>query len=208
MVLAIFLSSCATTGEQAKLEGTGIGAFLGAAAGAALGAVACGGSADCIVMGAMTGAMAGGVGGFMYADNIEKHHQALKGKEHDLDTQIKVANNVNGEMQAMNQQIQTKISELNQDINSLQAEAKNKASTKEKLAVKKQQINEELNNIERTLESAKKESESIASFRSSSTETQRPNELKKLQIEEKKLEENINQMKQYSLDLASINQRL
>lgn len=208
MALIIFVSSCATTGEQAKLEGTGIGALLGAAGGAALGAIACGGNVDCIVMGAATGAVAGGIGGYMYADNLEKHHQALKGKEHDLDTQIKVANNINGEMQAINQKIQTKITELNQDISSLQAEAESHAGTKEKLAAKKKQINEERNNVERALESAKKERDSIASFHPSSAGNQQSNELKKLVAEQTRLEENIKQMEWHSRELASMSQRL
>ncbi len=179
--------------------GVGVGAGLGAV----IGAIVCG--ADCAALGAAAGAAAGAVGGYMYANNIDKHHQELTGKEDDLHTQLKVAKNINAEMQAINQNIQAKIAELDQDVSSLQAEDTRQASIKKELEAKKQQIDDEISNVQSALASAEKELESITAFRSSSAEGEHS---KELDTEYIKLVESVEKMKEHSPALAPMSQRI
>ncbi|GJL76835.1 MAG TPA: glycine zipper domain-containing protein [Nitrosomonas sp.] len=203
MMFAVLLSACATPGQQAKTEGTAMGTGLGAGLGAAIGAIVCG--ADCAAMGAAAGAIAGGIGGYMYANKIDKHHQQLIGKENDLNTQIQVARNINGEMQEINQNLQEKIVVFNQDISSLQAEANSHTDKTKELEDKKKQVNKEYDDVQLALASAKKELDSITAFRSSSTEGKQS---KELDAEYQKLVESVKEMELLGAEFATIKQRI
>ncbi|MDD5462501.1 MAG: YMGG-like glycine zipper-containing protein [Methylococcales bacterium] len=203
IVFAVLLSACANQSQQTKTEGTFTGAAIGAGIGSLIGLAA--GEGKGAAIGAGAGALLGGMGGFVYANNIDKHHQELLGKEDDLDTQIQVARNINNDMQESNRQLQVKIAEFNRDINSLQAEAGSQTDKMEKLKAKKQEINEEHQNVQIALASAKKELNSIAAFRASSAEGKQS---KVLDEEHVKLVERYKQLQEHSTALASMSQRI
>jgi len=177
--------------------------FFSSLLGAAIGAIVCG--ADCAAIGAAAGAIVGSVGGYMYADNINKHHQELTGKEDDLHTQLKVAKNINVEMQTINQNLQEKIVVFNQDISSLQAEASSHTDKTKELEDKKKQVNKEYDDVQLALASAKKELDSITAFRSSSTEGKQS---KELDAEYQKLVESVKEMELLGAEFATIKQRI
>lgn len=90
IVYMLLLSSCANQSQQAKTEGTAIGAGLGALAGAGIGFLA-GGDAKSAAIGAGAGALLGGLGGYAYANDMDQYHQELQGKENNIDAQIEIA---------------------------------------------------------------------------------------------------------------------
>ncbi|MGR9086239.1 MAG: YMGG-like glycine zipper-containing protein [Gammaproteobacteria bacterium] len=66
---AVLSCSCASQNQQAKTEGTAVGAIAGAALGGLAG-WAIGGDAKGAAIGAGVGALLGGAGGYSYADNL------------------------------------------------------------------------------------------------------------------------------------------
>src|SRR5215468_7517302 len=82
LLLTLVFTGCATQEDTARAQGTGIGAGIGAAVGAGLG-YALGGAQGALI-GAGVGAGLGAAGGYMYADQVAKRHEMLKGKEQDL----------------------------------------------------------------------------------------------------------------------------
>lgn len=202
IVYAGLLSACATQGQQAKTEGTMLGAGLGAAAGGLAG-WAIGGSGTSAAIGAGVGAFLGGAGGYSYAHNIDKHHQELAGKENNLDAQIQFAKNVSSETQKYNQKLQTKIVEFNQDISSLETQAGGQENIKQKLKIKKQQISKEFEDAQIGLATTKKDLSNLETFRST-----RGKQSKELDAEIMKLETSYKQLQQNSNALASLSQRI
>src|SRR5262245_10268329 len=90
LVAILFVAGCATTQEdQAKTEGTAVGAALGALVGAGIGYAA--GGTKGAVIGGVTGATLGGTGGYVYANQVANRHKALAGKENDLDARVAFA---------------------------------------------------------------------------------------------------------------------
>src|SRR5215471_7696135 len=100
LLLTLVFTGCATQEDTARAQGTGIGAGIGAAVGAGLG-YALGGA-----QGALIGAGLGAAGGYMYADQVAKRHEMLKGKEQDLNTRIAFAEAVNSDTRSYNQRLQ------------------------------------------------------------------------------------------------------
>ena len=154
IVYAALLSACATKGQEAKTEGTVGGAALGAVIGGGLG-YAIGGNATGAAVGAGVGALLGGLGGYTIADNIDKNNQELQAKEISVDDQIRIAKDINSQLQAGNQDAEKKLAQFNQDLTSLETQTKDQASKQKKLAATKQQINEEQINVQKNLDAAK-----------------------------------------------------
>jgi outer membrane lipoprotein SlyB len=202
LVFAALLSACATQSQQAKTEGTVVGSTLGALVGGGLG-YAFGGNATSAAIGAGVGALLGGLGGYAYADNINKSNQELVGKENDIDAQIQIAKNINGQLQANNQDVEKKIAQFNQDITSLETQAKDQVNQRKKLEATKQQMNEEYNKVQKSLVAAKKSLSELERLRNTNS-----SQSKDLDAEIMKLKIAYNQLQQKSNALASKIQRI
>jgi len=131
LLLTLLLTGCATQEDTARAQGTGIGAGIGAAVGAGLG-YALGGAQGALI-GAGVGAGLGAAGGYMYADQVAKRHEMLKGKEQDLNTRIAFAEAVNSDTRAYNQRLQKEVTDLEPKIASLETRMKAQRVTKEEL---------------------------------------------------------------------------
>ena len=202
IVYAALLSACATQGQQAKTEGTAGGAALGALTGALIGGLA-GGNWTSAAIGAGAGALAGGVGGYFYADNIVKSNQELQAKEVSVDDQIRIAKDINSQLQAGNQDVEKKIAQFNQDITSLKTQTKDQASKQKKLAATKQQINEEQINVQKNLDAAKTSLSELEKKRTTNS-----SQSADLDAQIMKLQTTYSDMQKNSTALASLNQRI
>ncbi|NOS87743.1 MAG: hypothetical protein HOP34_04245 [Methylococcaceae bacterium] len=201
LLCTIFLSACANQGQQVKLEGTAVGAGIGAALGAGLGYAFGGGQGAAI--GAGIGGLLGGAAGYSYADNIDKEHQALVGKENDIDAQIKVASNMNAALLQNNQHLQSQLAAYNQDVDELQQQAGSQVGTRQKLVAKKHEIDKEYANAEKGLSSAKATLNRLVAMRNGNTR-----ESAELDAQIAQLNTTYKQMQQKSTALASLSQRI
>lgn len=201
-VVVLFVTGCATQDQQAKTEGTAVGALGGALLGAAIGGLATG-SARGAAIGAGVGALTGGVAGFVYANNIVKRREELAGKENDLDAQIKFARGVNEDTQKYNRKLASDVTTFKSDIDRLVAQNKKEQVQNEELLAKKQQLNEKVKTVQNDLASAEEQLQELKSFRSRQT-----NPSKELDMEIKKLEGSLAQLKSNTSSLAALNQRI
>lgn len=201
IVCAALLSACATQGQQAKTEGTAGGAALGALTGALIGGLT--GNWEGAAIGAAAGAFAGGIGGYIYADNIVKSNQELQAKEVSVDDQIRIAKNINSQLQAGNQDVEKKLAQFNQDITSLETQTKDQASKQKKLAATKQQINEEQINVQKNLDAAKTSLSELEKKRTTNS-----SQSADLDAQIMKLKTTYSEMQKNSTALASLSQRI
>jgi hypothetical protein len=201
-VVVLFITSCATQSDQARTEGTLIGAGLGAAIGAGLG-YAIGGSGTAAGIGAAVGALAGGAGGYVYADRIARRHEELAGKENDLDARITFARGVNEDTQEYNARLQKEVNELEPKITELAAKKKNQEVTQRELEKEKQALATRVKDANKQLALGQDELQGLKKFRSEQKKTS-----KELDQEIKTLEQSLAQMKSSTSALASLNQRI
>ncbi len=202
IIYAALLTSCANQSQQAKTEGTAIGAGLGALAGAGIGFLA-GGDAKSAAIGAGAGALLGGLGGYAYADNMDDYHEELQGKENNIDAQIDIAKKMNNSLQEDNQHLQTKLAEFNQEIYSLETQAKDQASKQNKLAATRQKIYDEQNKVKTGLASAKSRLSELEQLRNTNS-----SHSAELDDQIMKLKTTLDQLQQNSNALASLSQRI
>jgi outer membrane lipoprotein SlyB len=202
IIYAVLLSACATQGQQAKTEGTTGGAAIGALTGALIGGLA-GGNWQSAAIGAGAGAVAGGVGGYFYADNIVKSNQELQAKEVSVDDQIRIAKDINSQLQAGNQDAEKKLAQFNQDITSLNSQTKSQASRQKKLAATKQKINEEQINVQKNLDAAKTSLSELEKKRTTNSSQSADLDAQVLQ-----LKTTYSELQQKSNALASLSQRI
>src|SRR5215467_9944835 len=154
VAVAVFLTSCATVGDRARLEGTLGGAGIGAAVGGAVGAIGgaiLGDTGLGAAIGAAVGAAIGGIGGFVYADQIDKRHAALSGKEHDLDARIAFARGVNQDTEKCNRLLKDEVTKLDSRIADVEARIKQGTITQEKQAKAKQVLTEKIKDANQQL---------------------------------------------------------
>jgi hypothetical protein len=201
-IVAVFVTSCATQGDQARTEGTLIGAGLGAAIGAGLG-YAIGGSGTAAGIGAAIGALAGGAGGYVYADRIAKRHEELAGKENDLDARIAFARGVNEDTQEYNARLKKEVNELEPRIKDLAAKKKKQEITQRELDKEKQALETKVNDANKQLTVGQDQLRDLKKFRSEQKKSS-----KELDEEIKGLEQSLALMKSNTSALASLNQRI
>ena len=201
-VVVLFVTSCATQGDQARTEGTLIGTGLGAAIGAGIG-YAIGGSGTAAGIGAAVGALAGGAGGYVYADRIAKRHEELAGKENDLDARVTFARGINEDTQEYNARLKKEVNELEPKITELAAKKEKQEVTQRELEKEKQLLATRVNDANKQLALGQDELQGLKKFRSEQKKSS-----KELDQEIKTLEQSLAQMKSNTSALASLNQRI
>jgi hypothetical protein len=201
-VVVLFVTSCATQGDQARTEGTLIGTGLGAAIGAGIG-YAIGGSGTAAGIGAAVGALAGGAGGYVYADRIAKRHEELAGKENDLDARVTFARGINEDTQEYNARLKKEVNELEPKITELAAKKEKQEVTQRELEKEKQLLATRVKDANKQLALGQDELQGLKKFRSEQKKSS--NELDQ---EIKTLEQSLAQMKSNTSALASLNQRI
>jgi hypothetical protein len=200
--VALFIASCATQSDQARTEGTLIGAGVGAAIGAGLG-YAIGGSGKSAGIGAAIGALAGGAGGYVYADHIAKRHEELAGKENDLDARIAFARGVNEDTEDYNKRLKKEVDELEPRITEVAAKKKKQEITQSELKNEKQALATKIKDANTQLAVGQDQLRDLKKFRTEQKETS-----KELDEEIATLEKSLAQMKSNTSALASLNQRI
>jgi hypothetical protein len=204
LALAVLvLTGCATAGDQARAEGTAAGAGIGAAVGAGLGYLI-GRDAASAGIGAAIGAGIGGAGGYVYADRVARRHEALAGKEQDLDARIAFARGVNQDTEQYNLRLKNEVAELDARTADLQARTKQGTVSQQKLAEEKRMLATKVNDANKQLAVAQDELDGLKKFRAQQQKTSS----KALDEQISALEANLAQMRASTTRLASLNQRI
>ena len=201
-ILVAFLTSCATQGDTARAEGTAAGAGVGAAVGAGLGYLI-GRNAAGAGIGAAVGAAIGGASGYAYADSVAKRHEALAGKERDLDARIAFARGINEDTQQYNIRLSREIAERQQRIAGLQAATQNQETAQRELVKEKQALSARVTDANKQLVVAQGELDNLKKFRA-----EQANSSKALDDQIRLLEANLAEMKSSTTALASMNARI
>jgi YMGG-like Gly-zipper len=204
MILAaimIFLAGCATPGQQARTEGTSMGALIGAGVGSGLG-YAFGGSKGAAIGGGI-GALFGGTVGYTYADRITKRHEELERAGNDLNARIQFAQGLNNDTQAYNQQLKAGLDAQDRNINGLNAQVEKHQVSQQQLRKEKQVLDRKVADANTQLAAAEKELQYLKSF--SDQQTQSSSEM---DAEIARLEGQVAQLKRNTSALASLSQRL
>jgi hypothetical protein len=201
-IVVVFLTSCATKSDTARTEGTLAGAGIGAAVGAGLGYLI-GRDAAAAGIGAAVGAAIGGAGGYAYADKVAKRHEALAGRENDLDARIAFARGVNEDTQQYNIRLKNEIAEREQRIARLQATTQNQEIARRELVKEKQALGTRVNDANKQLALAQDELQNLKKFRAQQTNNSRA-----LDDQIKVLEANLAEMRTNTTALASMNARI
>jgi hypothetical protein len=202
VVALLFLTACATQGDQARTEGTLAGAGIGAAVGAGLGYLI-GRDATAAAVGAAAGAAIGGTGGYVYANSIANRHAALAGQENDLDARIAFARGVNKDTQQYNERLQEEVAKLKPIIADLEARTQRQQVTQGELAKQKQALGTRIDDAGKQLRLAEDELLKLTKFRDGQKNASRA-----LDEQIKALEANLAQMRTSTAALASLNQRI
>lgn len=200
-VLVLFISGCATQGQQTRTEGTAGGAGIGALLGGLIGYAV--GDESGALAGAAVGAVIGGAVGYTYADNIANRHAELAGHENDLDARITFAEGINQDTQELNQLLERDIATLAPEIDALNAQARQEKITKKELDKKRQSVEEKVEETEAALAVAEGELKDLRKF-----QDRTPDQSDKLDSEIAKLEKNLVQLKRNTDTIASLSQRL
>ena len=201
-ILIVFLASCATQGDTARAEGTAAGAVIGGAVGAGLGYLV-GRNAASAGIGAAVGAAIGGAGGYVYADNVAKRHEALAGKERDLDARIAFARGINEDTQQYNIRLAREVTEREQRIARLQTATQNQETAQRELAKEKQALGARVTDANKQLAVAQDELANLKKFRAEQASSS-----KALDDQIRLLEANLAEMKSNTTALASMNARI
>jgi hypothetical protein len=163
VLVALLITSCATQGDTARTEGTLVGAGAGAAVGAGLGYLL-GGSRGALI-GAGVGAVAGGTGGYVYGDRVARRHEALRGKENDLDARIAFAQGVNADTRQYNQRLRQEVADLEPKIANLEARMRAQQVTQQELTDTRQALSARVNDARRQLQIAEGELQDLRNFK-------------------------------------------
>src|SRR5262245_32725021 len=201
-ILGAFLTRCATPGDTARTEGTVAGAAIGGAVGAGLGYLV-GRNAASAGIGAAVGAAIGGAGGYVYADNVAKRHEALAGKERDLDARITFARGINEDTQQYNIRLAREVTDREQRIARLQTDTQNQETAQRELAKEKQALGARVTDANKQLAVAQQELADLKKFRA-----EQANSSKALDDQIRLLEANLAEMKSNTTALASMNARI
>jgi len=201
-VVVLLVAGCATQDQQAQTEGTAIGALGGALLGAAIGGLASG-NARGAAIGAGIGALTGGVAGFVYAHSIVKRREELAGKENDLDAQIKFAQGVNQDTEEYNRKLASDIKAYQSEVDRLVEQTKKQKTQNDELMAKKQELDKKFTTAKNDLASAEEQLQELKNFKSQQTKSS-----KELDVEIKKLEGNLAQLKSNTNALAALNARI
>ncbi len=202
VVVAVLVAGCATQGDQARTEGTLVGAGVGAAMGAGLGYLM-GRDAASAGIGAAIGAIAGGAGGYVYADRIATRHKELAGKENNLDARIAFAQGINADTQQYNERLRKEVTELEPRISDVAAKKATQEITQQELEKQKQVLGTRIREANQQLALGENELEGLKKFRAEQAKSS-----KALDDEIKRLEDNLAQTRLATNALASLNQRI
>jgi hypothetical protein len=201
-ILIAFLTSCATQGDTARTEGTVGGAAVGAAVGAGLGYLI-GRNAAGAGIGAAVGAAIGGGAGYAYADSVAKRHEALAGKERDVDARIAFARGINEDTQQYNVRLAREVADREQRIARLQTATQNQETAQRELAKEKQALSARVTDANNQLAVAQQELVNLKQFRATQASSS-----KALDDQIVLLEANLAEMKSNTTALASMNARI
>jgi hypothetical protein len=202
VILLAFLTSCATQGDTARTEGTVGGAAVGAAVGAGLGYLV-GRNAAGAGIGAAVGAAIGGGVGYAYADSVARRHEALAGRERDLDARITFARGINEDTQQYNIRLAREVAEREQRIARLKAATQNQETAQRELAKEKQALGTRVADANKQLAVAQEELANLKKFRAAQASSS-----KALDDQIVLLEANLAEMKSTTTALASMNARI
>lgn len=200
-VAILFVTGCATQSEQARTEGSLVGAGVGAAIGAGLGYAIGGGKGAGI--GAGIGALVGGAGGYVYADRVAKRHEALAGKENDLNARIAFAQGINEDTRKENERLEQEVGALKPKIAELEAKKKSQQVTQQELQKQKDALAARTQDAQKQADLCQKELDGLKQFRSEHAASSAA-----LDEQINTLERNLAQMKVNTSALASLNQRI
>jgi hypothetical protein len=201
LVVVVFVTGCATQGDQARTEGSLVGAGVGAALGAGVGYAI--GGAKGAGIGAGIGALAGGASGYVYADRVAKRHEALAGKENDLNARITFARGINDDTREYNERLKKEVGALEPKIAELEAKRMNQQVTQQELQKQKQALTARTEEANKQLAVCQNELDGLQKFRS-----QQAAASSALDEQISTLERNLAQMKANTIALASLNQRI
>ena len=201
LVAVLFVTACATQADQARTEGSLVGAGVGAVVGAGLG-YAIGGARGAGI-GAGIGALAGGAGGYVYADRVAKRHQELAGKENDLGARIAFARGVNEDTNEYNERLKKEVGVLEPKIRELAAKKESQQITQQELEKQKQALTARTQEVNKQVALCQNELEGLKKFRSEQKASSAA-----LDGQINTLERNLAQMKANTSALASLNQRI
>lgn len=202
IVLLFLLAGCGTTGQRAKGEGTLVGAGLGAAIGAGIGVLA--GKKKGAAIGAGAGAAIGALGGYAYANRLDKRNQQLAGKEHDLDTRISIAREVNEDTQQLNAQLAQEVADLEQHATRLAQRVEAQQISQTELEQERATMRKKAEEAEKQVLMASRELDALKQFRAEHPQAQSS---EVLDLEIQKLESQVAQLEANTNALASLGQR-
>lgn len=163
VLVALLLTSCATQGDTARTEGTLIGAGAGAAVGAGLGYLI-GGSRGALI-GAGVGAATVGTVGYVYADQVAKRNEALRGRENDLDARIEFAQGVNADTRQYNERLRRQVADLEVKVADLEARKRAQQVTQQELMDTRQAVSAQVNDARRQLQTAEAQLQDLRDFK-------------------------------------------
>ena len=201
VLVALLLTSCATQGDQARTEGTLIGAGAGAAVGAGLGYLIGGGRGAAI--GAGVGAAVGGASGYVYADRVARRHEALRGRENDLDARIQFAQGVNADTRQYNERLRREVADVERKVADLEARKRAQQVTQQELTDTRQALNTRVNDARRQLQIAEGELQDLRNFKA-----RQGSASPALDREIAMLETTLNDVRAQTSDLASKSARI
>ncbi len=204
LMIAFWLTACATTDDKTKTrgQGAGLGALIGAAAGGAIGYAT--GGEEGALKGAAIGAAAGAVGGLLYANHVVNQKEKYADKEKWLDACIAQAKSVNEQTLTYNQQLRNDLAKLDLQINALVAEYQQKKSKtaeykrKEKYVVEK--YNEANENLKRAKDEVKLQKHALAEARNEKEISRE--KIQKMENEIESLENSVAKLDQTTQSLA------
>jgi chromosome segregation ATPase len=201
MLIAFLVTGCATTGQQATTEGTAAGAGIGALLGAAVGAAIGGGEGAAI--GAGAGALLGGVAGYSYAQDIQSHRNALRGREDSLDAQLDFAQRVNESTQDANRSLAQEIRDSEDKVNALAVKTQQQQATQGELESQRQELSKKVRAAEDQHALAAQQLDELKQFRSRQSQ-----DSPELDVQIARLETTLQEVKTNTTRLASLSQRI
>lgn len=195
------ISGCVTTdGDRTRMEGAGFGALIGAVVGGLAGGEE----------GAVLGALIGGGAGFIVGNEISKRKQQYATTEEFLDAEIAHVQEINTATASYNQNLRAEIAQLDRDAEYLRTQYSAGRVEQTALTSKRNDLQEQLatnRELEQGLVNELKVQEQILSEERPARSANDPY-IARLENEVQTLQRNLNQLRDGSSQLASIDQRL
>ncbi|MCF8088843.1 MAG: hypothetical protein K9K63_07360 [Desulfotignum sp.] len=199
----MLLSGCVTMSDKEKTvaEGTAVGAAVGTALGAVIG----GGR------GAAIGAAIGGAAGLTIGNIIAQRKNQYANREEFLTGEIQRVAEYNEKAREYNKQLQVEIARLSKEVDYLQTEHAQGEARKESLIAKKNELSKQLefnDELEQDLSNELDVLIAILEEQEQGSEADESIHISELEQEILELENNLTELREGSVQLASIDERL